>query len=96
MLVRKDNVAILDEHTLVQGEEGLEINEQFLQEVVDNNNRRVQETGDKVPIIIGHTEDGVPEEAQPEIVGWASNFSLKKLFNTGRKAIFCTFEVIKD
>ena len=83
-------IAILDEHDLVddKGDVVMSIDAKKLYQIAENNNRRVKETGDSTPIVIGHTKDGASEDTQPEIVGWAENFTVKNLFNTGRKAIF--------
>lgn len=63
-IIRED-VPLLDEHKLLDkdGKVVEVIDEKFLQEVADNNNRRIAETGDLTPIVIGHTEDGVSEKA---------------------------------
>ena len=53
-------------------------------------------TGDATPLVIGHTTDGKSEKSQPEIVGFATNFTVGPLFNTGRQAIFADFHVLKD
>ena len=92
------NVPILDEHELFDDDGKLiaTIDEEKLRRIVENNNRRVEETGDEVPIVIGHTDDYSPEEKQPEIVGYARDFVLKPLFKTGRKAIYATFRFFKD
>lgn len=96
--VVKHNVPILDEHDLVDDEGRVLVNldDSFLQRVARNNNQRIKETGDETPIIVGHTKDGLPERHQPEIVGWASNFRVRRLFKTGRKAIFATMRFLKD
>lgn len=67
-----------------------------LQQIANNNNRRIQQTGDATPVTIGHTEDGRDEDEQPEIVGWATNFSVGPLFDTGLQALFADFHVRKD
>lgn len=96
--VIKHDVPILDEHDLVDNDNNVvfSLTPKILQQIAENNNRRVDETGDETPIIVGHTKDEAAEDAQPEIVGWARHFTVKRLFNTGRKAIFCTARFLKD
>lgn len=52
-----------------------------LQHIVDNNNRKIEDTGDYVPIVITHTDR---ENAQhhPEVVGYAGPFKLGKFGNS--------------
>lgn len=82
--------AILDEHDLVddKGKVVMNIDAKKLYQIAENNNRRVRDTGDATPIVIGHTKDNASEDRQPEIVGWAEKFTVKDFFKTGRKAIF--------
>src|SRR5579859_5194319 len=68
----------------------------MLGRIAANNNRRVKETGDWTPIVIGHTKDNAPENEQPEIVGYASNFTVKPLFRTGRYAIHAVCRFFKN
>lgn len=92
------HVAILDEHEMTSGPSGVPMycGPQELQQIADNNNRRVESTGDATPIVIGHTVDGKDENRQPEIVGYATNFSVGPLFNSGRTALFADFHIRKD
>jgi len=92
------HVAVLDEHPMSPsgGEPAKYCGPQELQMIADNNNRRVEQTGDATPLVIGHTTDGKDEDEQPEIVGYATNFSVGPLFNTGRMALFADFHVRKD
>lgn len=90
-------VAILDAHDLLDNDGNIvmRIDDDTLDRIAENNNKRVEETGDETPISLGHTKDGVPETLQPQIIGYARNFRVKQLFKTGRKAIFCTFRVLR-
>ncbi len=93
----KHNVPILDEHVL-KDEEGKEIatiDKARLQKIADLGNKRVKDTGDECPIIIGHTKDDTDEKDQPEIVGWASNYKVGKFLKTGKKALTCTMKFLK-
>jgi hypothetical protein len=96
--VTKRGVPIFDEHTLV-GDDGkplLKVTRKVLEETAAKCNRRIQQTRDYCPIVIGHTKDGQPEHKQPKIVGYASNFRVKPLFNTGRFAIHADFHVASN
>jgi hypothetical protein len=91
-------VAVLDEHNLVD-EDGhllVKVSADKLHRIAHNGNRRIQETGDYIPIVIGHTKDGVKESDQPEIVGYAGPFYVAKLFRTGRQAVWATIRFFKD
>lgn len=74
----------------------MEVDEKKLHAIARNGNRRVRSTGDYTPVVIGHTSDDAPEDKQPEIVGYAHNFSVKPLLKTGRKAIHCTVKFFKN
>lgn len=91
-------IALLDEHDVVDenGDVVMSLDEDKLHRIANNNNRRVEETGDEVPIIIGHTRDDAPEKAQPEIVGWVKKFSVKPLYNTGRQAVWGVARFMKS
>ena len=92
------HVAVLDEHPMSSGPDGTPTycGPKELQQIADNNNKRVHETGDACPIVIGHTVDGKPEKAQPEVVGYATNFTTGPLFNSGRMGLFADFHIRKD
>ena len=91
-----EDIPILDEHTVNYAGKTLTIDEKVLLKICNNQNRRVEETGDEVPIVIGHTIDGAPEKDQPEIIGYASHFRVLPLKKTKRKAIFCRWRILKD
>jgi hypothetical protein len=89
----KRNVPLLDAHPL-KGEDGkvvLDLNTNHLQAIADRANRRIRDTGDLAPIVIGHTTDDGPEEGQPEIVGWAQHFTVRRLGKTNRQAVCADF-----
>lgn len=98
MIDLPEEVAVLDEHLLTD-EEGKPIEQltpEILQRIADNNNKRIKDTGDYCPIVIGHTKDGDHEKDQPEVIGFAGPFKVKKFFNTGKKALFARWRVFKD
>lgn len=92
-------VFILDSHVLrnEKGEVELSVDEQFLNDIANNNNRRIERTGDAPVLSIGHTsdDDNAPEESQPRVVGFASDFQLLPFFDTGKKGLACMFRVYK-
>lgn len=74
--VIRNDVAVYDGHVIVDRETGKEypVTRERLQEIADRSNMRVESTGDECPIIVGHTQDGLPEWKQPPIVGYATEF----------------------
>lgn len=88
----------IDEHELpaTPTHSAVKVDEPKLHLIAENNNRRVEETGDLTPIVIGHTKDDAPENEQPEIVGYATDFFVAPFFKTGRKALFARFLAQKD
>lgn len=90
-----EDVFILDEHQMKLGDKVIEIDAKKLQDIADRNNNRIRNTGDEIPLIIGHTKDGADEKDQPEVVGYASNLRVKDFMNTGKKAIAATFKYHK-
>ncbi len=92
-------VAILDEHWLEddEGNKIVYLSPALLQRFADNGNKRIKATGDWTPIVVGHTKDGEPETAQPEVIGMAGEFYVGPLFNTKKKALFCKkWRIYKD
>src|ERR1051326_1313665 len=96
--VIRDNVPILDEHKLHDDDGNViaVIDQDKLEKIVANNNRRIEETGDEVPLIVGHTKDDAPEHEQPEIVGYADRFRVGWLQKLKRRAIFARFKLFRD
>lgn len=95
----KEPVAILDEHFLEDddGNKIVYLSPALLQRFADNGNRRIKTTGDWTPIVVGHTKDGQPETAQPEVIGFAGEFFVGPLFKTGKKALWCRkWRIYKD
>lgn len=95
-IVRRD-VPILDEHDLKDddGKLLIHIDAKKLKEIADRNNKRIKETGDLIPLVIGHTRDGEPEDKQPELVGYAKDLQVKPFKKTGRKALVAKFLIFK-
>lgn len=84
---------VLDKETNTVKDVAYKVDHAKLQEIANLNNKRISDTGDKVPLIIAHTEDGKGEK---EVVGYASNFEVKDFFATGKKGLSSTFEVFAN
>lgn len=56
---------------------------QRLERFADTQNRRVAESQDATPIIVGHTKRGKNEKDQPKIAGLATRFVVAPFYNTG-------------
>lgn len=90
-------VAVLDEFHLTRPGIDEVIDPQFLQDVCSNGNRRETETGDLCPVVLGHInlKPGTPEVDQPKVVGFARNWRVAPLFDTGRLAAVVDFWIKK-
>jgi hypothetical protein len=95
--VTRDDVFVLDQHTLrsESGEKILDVTPQMLEKIAANQNRRTNDTGDATPLVIGHTRDGDDEQSQPEVVGYATGWKVKKFFKTGKLGLAATFHIFK-
>lgn len=82
------HVPLLDEHETTDPKTGKKIvvDEKKLQQLVNNCNRKMEETFDATPFVLGHTEDNAPESEQPEIIGYFVRYCVDRLLNTNRKA----------
>lgn len=89
------NIPVLDEHELLddKGRPSGYVDASILGEIAENNNRRVHETGDPAPLIIGHTSDD-PRAPERPVVGYAINYRVAP-FKNGRAAIFVDYAVRK-
>lgn len=92
---RFDTVCVFDEHT---GDDGVVYDRQLLEAIAENNNRRIRDTGDFVPIVVQHTGDEEsPPEYDPPVIGLAGPFFLDKLgAENPRWGIFTTFWIFQD
>lgn len=89
-----DDVPIFDEH---KGDDGVVYNARLLGRIAKNNNERIEDTGDYVPIVSHHTPEDKDPAKQPEILGFAGPFRLGKIgTKRPRYAILATFKVFKD
>jgi hypothetical protein len=68
-----------------------------LEEIVRVNNARIADTGDCIPVVLGHTRDDADEVEQPPIVGWADSLRLSLIGEVHpRYAITATFRILKE
>lgn len=97
-MIVKHHVPILDEHELKDnnGNVVIRLDKNKLREIVNVNNKRIGDTGDEIPLVIGHTKDDATENQQPEIVGYATDLKVEPFFKTGRKCITATFKFFKN
>lgn len=74
----KRNVPVLDEHSLTNeaGQDTGYVDRRVLEQIAANNNRRVLQTGDPAPLIIGHTSDD-PQAPEKPVVGYAVNYRVR-------------------
>lgn len=88
-----DNVPIFDEH---ESEDGVTYDRRLLQIIAENCNRRIRDTGDWCPLVIGHTSDE-DAAADPPLVGFAGPFTVGQLGKERpRWAILAKFWLFPD
>jgi len=89
-----EDIPIFDEH---ETEDGIKYDRALLQCIAANNNDRIADTGDLVPIVGHHTPEDKDPAKDPEIVGFADQFTVKRF---GKKkprwAIYARFRIHKD
>lgn len=91
------NVPVFVEHTrtLKSGRE-LRFGRDELEKLAERSNRRIQETGDFAPVVIGHTNPD-PAAPDPPKIGWAGPFRLGWLTKDHTKyAVLADFRIEKD
>ena len=64
------SVPIFKEHT---GSDGTKYTQELLEDIADNNNDRIEETGDYCPIVGWHTPSDNDPSKDPPIIGFAEN-----------------------
>jgi hypothetical protein len=73
------NVPVFDEHI---GDDGVVYDKRILACIAQNNNDRIEDTGDYTPISAGHTPDrDKPDAKQPEIIGFAGPYHVSVIGN---------------
>lgn len=92
--VRIPDVPVFVEHETVLRKRKMHFGPKELAALAERCNRRIEETGDYVPLTIGHTP--VPGEVKPdpEVVGFAGPFRLGRY--QGKAAILADFHVFRD
>lgn len=96
------SVPVLDEHELTDDNGKIVgyVDQRMLSEIAQNNNKRVIETNDPAPLIVGHTSDD-PQAPERPVAGYAVNYTVKPFKRdpkTGRTvyAIHADYKVRKD
>ena len=88
------SVPIFKEHT---GSDGTKYTQELLEDIADNNNDRIEETGDYCPIVGWHTPSDNDPSKDPPIIGFAENFRVEKFGKKNPKwCIYATFKIRKD
>jgi hypothetical protein len=88
------SVPIFKEHT---GSDGTKYTQELLEAIADNNNDRIEETGDYCPIVGWHTPSDNDPSKDPPIIGFAENFRVEKFGKKNPKwCIYATFKIRKD
>lgn len=88
---------LLDEHTRADPTHGtIRVGPEELRQIADAANARSVETGDAVPLCLGHTRDNAPETEQPPVVGFAVDWLVEPFFDTGRRAVSADLLVYED
>ena len=88
------SVPIFKEHT---GSDGTKYTQDLLEDIADNNNDRIEETGDYCPIVGWHTPSDNDPSKDPPIIGFAENFRVEKFGKKNPKwCIYATFKIRKD
>ena len=72
------DVPLFDEHI---GEDGVYYDEGLLRRIAQNNNDRINDTGDYVPIAGWHTDEENDPEKDPPVVGYAGPFYVASFGN---------------
>lgn len=70
-----ENVPIFDEH---EDCDGVRYDYRLLSQIAQNNNDRIEDTGDLVPIVEHHTDDANDPKTDPEIFGYAGPFNVQR------------------
>jgi hypothetical protein len=61
-----------------------------LQELAENCNRRIRESGDYAAVIVGHTSDKEDViQRHPEVIGYAGPFRLGTMGQPGERQVYC-------
>lgn len=90
-------VPVFDSHV---GDDGVEYDTHLLRKIAENCNRRIRETGDYCPIVIGHTKDSEDKRSpadDPEVIGLAGPFWVGSIGQQkARPCIMANFWIFPD
>lgn len=70
-----ENVAVFDEH---EGDDGTVYDRRLLEQIAQNCNRRIEDTGDYVTVVVGHTPDE-RGKYDPPVIGFAGPFHVGRI-----------------
>lgn len=91
-----EGVPVFDEHDGDVENLDIDFTPEVLQQIIDACNKRIEDTGDRVPVTDRHTSDD-PSGPEPDVLGFASNFRLGDLGKVSpRKAIYCDMHIFKN
>lgn len=94
-----EHVALFDIHT---GDDGVHYDERLLTAIADNCNRRIRNTHDYCPVVVGHTRDQDDKRSatdDPPVIGLCGPFYVSDWVNADgkqSKAIFATFWIFPE
>ncbi|MDE2104183.1 MAG: hypothetical protein KGL39_43505 [Patescibacteria group bacterium] len=78
-------------------DDGTVYDKQKLAWICDNQNRRIDDTGDFTPVVIQHTSDNDEPKNDPQVIGFAGPFHLGKIGKQKpRWAILGTYRIFKE
>ncbi len=76
---------------------GVVLDDQFLDDMIADANKRQMETNDMPPVIVGHNPDEpVPEIEKPPVIGFVRNLRKEPLGKTGRNAAVGDLWIYKE
>lgn len=92
--VRIADVPVFIEHQTIIRDRKIRFGPEELEAIAERCNRRIEETGDYVPLTLGHTPAPGESKPDPEVVGFAGPFRVGDY--EGKKAIFADFHVFRE
>ena len=93
--IKLSHVAVFDEHEMphAKGGKPKKVTEDDLKRIAATCNKKFVTVGAATALALGHTKEEADEHEQPEIVGWATDFSVDKFGKTGKKALYCDWYI---
>lgn len=89
----RDVVVFLAHRAQLSDGRTVDFGREELAAIVENNNRRIAESGDYAVITLGHTPAPGEDKPQPEVVGFAGPFRLGEF--AGKPAILADFHIFR-